>query len=115
MTLARRYATGSILAAAFACLVVACDGHTSVKGTVRDERGNPVEGALVRLTLVSTKKSREARTGGDGSFVIGIVHAPFAVGKVRLSITKDGFEAYTLDVDGNTSQVANVTLGRELP
>src|SRR5579885_2084513 len=40
-----------------------------VKGTVRDENEDPVEGALVKLREISTGKTITWRTGKDGSYL----------------------------------------------
>jgi hypothetical protein len=40
-----------------------------VKGAVRDQNENPVEGALVKIREIRTGKTITSRTGKDGSYV----------------------------------------------
>jgi hypothetical protein len=67
------------------------DGGTSTHGRVLDERGKPIKGALV--TLVSRGRKAERVSSDDGSYDVGVIHAPVKpMGK--LTASKAGYEPY---------------------
>lgn len=75
-----------------ACLALsACDGGISAGGHVRDENGKPIKGALVTLISRGTKDERVTRD--DGSYDVGVIHAPQTpVGK--LTASKAGHQTF---------------------
>jgi hypothetical protein len=79
-------AAGLLLLVSF---LLSCDGHTRVSGHVFDSKGQPVEKALVILETGGRKF--DIATRKDGSFVVGLTHAPFEV-QLSLSVTKEGFK-----------------------
>jgi len=65
----------------------ACDARTSVRGTVTDNKGKPIAGAAVRLTLVNTGRTAKTSTGPDGKFSVELIHGPFSRFELVASIS----------------------------
>jgi hypothetical protein len=77
------------LVCAGACIMG--DGGVSTRGRVLDESGKPIKGVLV--TLVSRGRKDERTSGDDGSYDVGVIHAPVApMGK--LTASKEGYQPY---------------------
>jgi len=67
------------------------DGGISTRGRVLDESGKPIKGALV--TLVSRDAKDERISGDDGSYDVGVIHAPVKpMGK--LTASKAGYQPF---------------------
>jgi len=81
-------AAGSLLLIVF---LLSCDGHTSVRGHVFDSNGQPIEKALV--VLETSGRKFDIDTSKDGSFDVGLIHAPFEV-QLSLVVTKAGFKPF---------------------
>jgi len=79
----------SLLVFMSACIMG--DGGTSTHGHVLDESGKPIKGALV--TLVSRGRKDERTSADDGSYEVGVIHAPVTpLG--TLTASKAGYEQY---------------------
>src|SRR5438128_5904799 len=74
-----------------------CDAVTSVHGVVVDEGQRPVSGALVRLVRVQTGQTEESNTRENGSYLVTIIHGPFA-GRFTLTISKQGYATYHQEI-----------------
>lgn len=72
-------------------LLASCDGHTSVSGYVYDGKGQPIEDALVALE--EHGHTFEIRTRKDGSFDVGVTHAPTEV-QLTFTVSKEGYEPH---------------------
>jgi hypothetical protein len=81
-------AFGSALLIVF---LLSCDGHTSVHGHVFDSKGQAIERALV--VLETSGRTFDISTGKDGSFNVGLTHAPFEV-QLSLSVTREAFKPF---------------------
>jgi Carboxypeptidase regulatory-like domain len=104
--------TAPVLALTFALVsLVACDARTRAQGTVVDSNGNPVPGASVRLTRVSSGRAAEMSTPNDGAFLVELIHGPFA-GRFDLLVSKSGFTTYRQEIQAKTSQSLRITLTR---
>lgn len=68
-----------------------CDGGVSVGGKVRDESGKPIEGA--RLVLISRGTRNEGVSRDDGSYHVGVIHAPVKPSGT-LTVSKEGYETF---------------------
>lgn len=79
----------------FACFIcfTSCDGGLLVTGRVLDEQGKPINGA--KVTLISRGKKNESSSRADGSYNVGIIHAPRAP-TGSLTVSKEGYETYNL-------------------
>ena len=67
------------------------DGGISTRGHVLDQSAKPIKGALV--TLVSRGTKDERISGDDGSYDVGVIHAPVKpTGK--LTASKAGYQTY---------------------
>ena len=77
----------------------------SVTGTVLDQDGHPVEGALVEL-IVPNGTIRSATSGTDGSFALDVHHGSFV-----WRVSKDGYST----VSGNSSVAAMGARELDLP
>ena len=75
-----------------------------VKGIVLDEKGDPVEGALIEITA-SNGEVYTATTGSDGSFSIEIHHGSF-----DWKITKDGYEPISGSASVNAMEEINLDM-----
>ena len=94
---------------AFVVGLVACDAVTRVQGTVVDQAGNPISGAVVRLTLVATGRSRQMTTEQDGKFSVELMHGALP-GRFDLVVSKSGYEAKHKEIQAKTTQTVTVTL-----
>ena len=70
--------------------LAACDAVTRVQGTVVDTEGNPIPGAVVKLTLIATGRARQITTEQDGKFDVELIHGAFA-GRFELVTSKPGY------------------------
>ena len=71
--------------------LASCDGHTSVSGYVYDGKGQPIEDALV--VLEEHGRKFEIRTRKDGSFDVGVTHAPTEV-QLTFTVSKEGYKPH---------------------
>lgn len=60
-----------------------------LKGVVRDEKENPVEGAMVTVKDLDTGKALSWKTGKDGSYLF---HNLDMNTTYEITVTRDGFE-----------------------
>ena len=51
----------------------------TITGTVRDNRGNPLAGALVSLMREGAKTIKEARTDRDGNFLARVIPGRYGI------------------------------------
>jgi hypothetical protein len=82
------------LTATFSIFLTACpmgDGGAIVEGRVLDESGKPIKGAKVVLVSRGAKAGSESRD--DGSYDVGVIHAPRAP-TGTLTVSKEGYETY---------------------
>jgi hypothetical protein len=96
---------------AFIVGLVACDACTRVQGTVVAQDGNPIRGAVVRLTLVATGRARQMTTEQDGKFSVELIHGAFA-GRFDLVTSKSGYEDNHKEIQAKTSQTLTITLSK---
>lgn len=96
---------------AFVVGLVACDSITRVQGTVVDQDGNPISGAVVRLTLVATGRSRQMTTERDGKFSVELIHGAFP-GRFDLVVSKSGYEDDHKEIQAKTTQTVRLTLSK---
>jgi hypothetical protein len=89
--------TGLAIGFSFILLIAGCDGGTRVTGLVRDTSGNPIGEAKITLTEIETNRSVPTLSKQDGSYRIGMLHAPSADVRLRLAIEKNGFAPWTLE------------------
>jgi len=90
----RRRILLALLIAVCCLFFTACpmgDGGVSVEGRVLDESGKPIKGAKVVLVSRGTKDEGESRD--DGSYDVGVIHAPRAP-TGTLTVSKEGYETY---------------------
>jgi hypothetical protein len=81
-----------------------------IQGTVLDQAGAAVTGAVVSLVNDSTAYSRTANTGSDGSYAF----TELLPGNYHLKVTKEGFKAQTqqhIELHAASTVVLNVKLG----
>ncbi|WP_243295110.1 TonB-dependent receptor [Geothrix mesophila] len=81
----------------------------AVSGAVTDGKGAPIAGATVRLTSAQT--TRQAVTGADGSFRLGLLNP----GAWTIEVTKSGLQKFTqnLNVLVNQTQPVNIKMASE--
>ncbi|WP_243287303.1 TonB-dependent receptor [Geothrix terrae] len=81
----------------------------AVSGAVTDGKGAPIAGATVRLTSAQT--TRQAVTGADGSFRLGLLNP----GAWTIEVTKSGLQKFTqnLTVLVNQTQPVNIKMASE--
>jgi hypothetical protein len=86
----------SLLILTFSIMLAGCpmgDGGVSVSGRVLDESGRPIRGAKVILISRGTKGEDDSRE--DGSYDVGVIHAP-AAPTGTLTVSKEGYETFWL-------------------
>lgn len=83
-------------------------GTCTVTGTVRDQRGGVVPGAVVTVTQTSTNLVRKVETSGEGIYYVG--NLPW--GPYRVEVEKTGFNRWsgTLVLQVGENAVADATL-----
>ena len=84
------------------CLIASASGQgtaSRVTGTVVDEKGSIVPGAVVTLTNEATQTSLTTETGGGGNYVFESIQ----VGKYTVTVEKQGFKK-AVSV-GNTANI----------
>ncbi len=97
-------------------VLVACDGHTSVRGVVSGVNGHPLAGATIHLTPVDGRgPNGEARSGSDGSYYVGMMHAPSWMVMLHLTVSKSGYRTFDKEFRANKSYTCDVTLAAEAP
>ena len=94
--------------------VIGCDGYTGVRGVVLMPDRQPVVAATVRLES-SSGKTREDHTAMDGSYIIGITHAPFFAGQMRFTVTKEAYMRFEKELSGNERHRLEVVLTPATP
>jgi hypothetical protein len=91
-----------------ACLI-GCDGATLVDGTVTNRTGNAIKGATVRLSLDNHRNER-SMTDADGSFHVGLVHAPSHHVRSILEVVAAGFQPTTIELVGSAHYQCKVAM-----
>ena len=98
----------SILAAVLCLLFSAAafgQGTTGqIAGTVTDPNGALVAGASIKATNVATNYTRDATSGGDGSFAIQLLPP----GRYRIEISAQNFAKKTVEAEVNITQTTPV-------
>jgi hypothetical protein len=96
------------------CLIVVANGQgtaSRVTGTVLDEKGSVVPGAIVTLTNESTQASLTTETGSGGNYVFDSIQA----GKYTVSVEKQGFKkAISVGNTANVNQPVTVDITLEV-
>lgn len=111
-----RPARRAVYAVVLAVVLVGCDGHTSVKGVVSTMDGRPVAGASVHLAPVEdVRPNADTKSAGDGSYYIGMTHAPSWTVVLRLTVTKDGYRTFSKEYQANKNYRCDVALVAENP
>ena len=111
MTHRRLFRLALLPTLAFIVGLVACDAVTRVQGTVVGQDGNPIRGAVVRLTLVATGRARQMTTEQDGKFSVELIHCAFP-GRFDLVTSKSGYEDNHKEIRAKTSQTLTITLSK---
>ena len=75
-----------------------------IAGTVTDPNGALVAGASVKATNVATNYTREATSGGDGSYAIQLLPP----GRYRVEISAPNFAKTTVEAEVNITQTTPV-------
>lgn len=70
-------------------------GKGRINGTIVDENGQPVEGALVLVESLSTNTSFQGRSDEKGHFAV----AGMGTGVWRVTASKQGYTSYFIDLD----------------
>lgn len=68
-------------------------GRGRLSGTVHDEQGNPVVGAVVWLEFAKSGKRLEGETDGQGGWVFNGIGS----GKARITVLADGYQGVVLN------------------
>src|SRR5689334_402025 len=68
-----------------------CDGGISAEGKILDQYGNPVKGAKVVLVSRGARDERISRD--DGSYDVGVIHAPVSPSGT-LTVSKEGYQTF---------------------
>lgn len=89
-----RLVAATSLAVLAASLPVAAQPESRVTGIVRDATGAGIPGVTVTVTSNSTKETRTATTGNDGSYSINVPPGSYAV-----TAAVPGFRRTTLEVE----------------
>jgi len=82
----------------------------SIEGVVKDPSGAAIVGAVVEVSYPVSGFHRETATGSTGEF--RFTNIPF--NPYHLTVTAEGFEAYTQDVDVRSSVPTNVQVSLKI-
>ena len=101
MRAAKQNKFSSGLALTFLLLIIlGCDSFVGLKGKVVDENGKPIAGAKI-VIFQNNQKIDEENSATDGTFnVFGSVN-PIGSSSIKLTVSKDDFETYDGEFDGN--------------
>jgi len=72
----------------------------TITGSVRDNRGNPLAGALVSLLRDGVKTVKEARTDKQGNFIAKVSHGRYGIKAIAIGFSEVAFN----EVDVKASQ-----------
>src|SRR5215207_6069449 len=96
------------------CLTAVANGQgtaSRVTGTVVDEKGSIVPGAVVTLTNEATQASLTTETGSGGNYVFDSIQ----VGKYTVAVEKQGFKkAVSVGNTANINQPVTVNFTLEI-
>src|SRR5512140_1235846 len=93
----------------FVLLVLAPLGvRAQLRGSVRDDDGDPVPAATIRVTMIATGETRAAATDEAGRFLLNL-----PPGRLALSISSVGFALLTDTIDFQGSTDLDLTLREE--
>ena len=96
----------SLSAGTLVAVPAAAQSITSgIEGTVRDDAGSPIAGAIATITDTRTGQSSESVTGSEGAFRVGSLQPG---GPYTVTVTAPGFEGQTVEdvsisISGSTS------------
>jgi len=93
-------------------LLMGCDAITSVRGVVRDQNGQPLAEASVKLLATRSGRTAQRSTAADGFFSVEIIHGVLP-GPFRLEISKNGYVTFTQDIKAKSRQEITVVLARD--
>jgi hypothetical protein len=85
---ATRFASALLIIGLCTLTILAQQGTSIVRGTVKDPQGNVVSGASVKLISVATSAERTATTSGEGLFSFEAIQ----VGDYRIEVEAPGFK-----------------------
>ena len=93
----KRYLIAAIILGAVFCLSAGQEdmGRGRITGTVLDESGAPLEGALVVAQSMRSETKLEGRSDGKGKFAI----AGLGTGGWRITASKDGYGSSSLEMN----------------
>lgn len=108
---ATRFASALLLVGVCALAVLAQQGTSNVRGTVKDPQGNVVSGASVKLISITTNAARNATTSSDGHFSFEAVQ----VGDYRVEVEAPGFKkGVVTDIHALVSSPTSVDVTLEI-
>ena len=81
------------------------NADATLTGSVQDQQGNMVIGAMVTVTDASTQKVKTVLSGQDGSFSLSGLHS----GLYTITVAKMGFQNFTQSVSLQKGQNLSVT------
>ncbi len=100
-----------LLLAVFSVITVAQQGTSTVRGTVRDQQGNVVAGAVATLTNLGTTTSRTTTSNDGGVFSFDAL----PVGDYKLEVEAQGFKkALITDIHASVSQPTTLNVALEI-
>ena len=102
-----------LFAAIMSILLAGCYPITRSKGVVKDEQGQPVAHATVKISGTSAKPE-ELQTQPDGTFDFGTVEVishqdPI---EIKLTVEKEGFDRFSKPLIFNASNTDEIILHR---
>jgi len=94
----------AILTTVLVLLVIAAQAATYISGTVKDQGGRPVKGAIVTLTDRQLGRATSVYTGSDGSFkILDVKPGPYDLRVRRVGYTD--LEQSAVSITGKTPEM----------
>lgn len=96
-------------AIAVALTCAACDGATTVRGTLRTEDGSPISDAEVKVVYYG-RSGRTAKSDAAGVFEAGVVHQPGLDLQTQMFVAAPGYAPVAINLVGTASYRCDIRL-----
>jgi hypothetical protein len=83
---------------------------TTIDGVVKDERGQPVEYAVVELRREGSEQPARAETDSAGEYTVTVIDGPWGLDQFVLIATKRGYVTKQVNIKAGGRRRMEITL-----